>query len=260
MSLLHALLYGIVEGIGEFLPISSTGHLILLSTILRESQTDFVKTFEIVIQLGAILAAVVLYAKRLLTNWRLLGKVIVAFIPTGIIGLAVYHLVKTYLLGNQNIVLIALLLGGIALIVFEYWYARRIVQGSTADLSQLTYGQAFFVGLIQVVSFIPGVSRSAATIVGGMLMGVNRAVIVEFSFMLAIPTMAAATGLDLLKTGWQFSHAEWMALAVGLFASFIVALFAIRWLIRFVKSNTFTPFGVYRIAASILFWLLVVRG
>lgn len=260
MSAVHAVLYGLVEGITEFLPISSTGHLILLGQVLHERQTEFMKSFEIAIQLGAILAAVALYAKRLLTNWRLLGKVVVAFIPTGVVGLVVYRLVKTYLLGNQDVVLAALFLGGLALILFEYWYARRSPDTQLADLSTLTYKQAFIVGLVQTISFIPGVSRSAATIVGGMLMGVNRGAIVEFSFMLAIPTMAAAVCLDLLKTGWQFSETEWLALGIGAVTSFVVALLAIRWLIRFVKSNTFTSFGIYRLAASALFWITLLKG
>jgi len=205
MTLLQALVLGIVEGLTEFLPISSTGHLILAAKLLGLAQTEFQKSFEIVIQLGAILAVVVLYWRSFLRP-KVLAKVIAAFIPTGIIGLALYHLVKTYLLGNEMVVLAALALGGLVLILFELWH--REPAGAVGEVDSVTYLQAIGIGLFQALAIIPGVSRSGATIVGGLAMGLTRETIVEFSFLLAVPTMLAATGLDLIKNASSFSVAQ----------------------------------------------------
>ena len=258
MTILDAGILGIVEGITEFLPVSSTGHLILASSLLGLPQTDFAKTFEVVIQLGAILAVVALYGKRFFDLDRL-KKLLAAFIPTGIIGLALYHAVKTYLLGNEYVVLVALLAGGLALIGFEYAYGKKEDALPADPDAPLSYRQAVAVGLAQSVAIIPGISRSAATIVGGMLAGVPRAAIVEFSFLLAVPTMLAASGLSLMKTSASFSPHEWLALAVGFLVSFAVALPIIRWFLAFVRSHSFTSFGIYRILLSIVFfaWLFL---
>jgi undecaprenyl-diphosphatase len=256
MLFLHSLILGIVEGITEFLPVSSTGHLILASALLGIPQTDFQKTFEIVIQLGAILAVVAIYWRAFL-NPDTLKKVIVAFIPTGIIGLALYKVVKTYLLGNDIVVLWALGLGGVALIAFEYWHTEKeTASGSIADIS---YTQAVWIGLFQAISIIPGVSRSAATILGGLLVGLKRRTIVEFSFLLAVPTMVAASGLDLLKTSAVFTISQVGALATGFAVAFIVALFSIRFLLQYVRTHTFVPFGIYRIVVALAFFFLVLR-
>ncbi len=256
MLFLHSLLLGIVEGITEFLPVSSTGHLILVSTLLGIPQDDFQKTFEIVIQLGAILAVLAVYWRAFL-NIEVLKRVVVAFIPTGIIGLALYKVVKTYLLGNDMVVLWALGLGGVVLIAFEYWHTEKETAGhSMADIS---YKQAVWIGLFQALSIVPGVSRSAATILGGLLVGLRRRTIVEFSFLLAVPTMLAASGLDLLKTSATFDIGQVGALATGFIAAFAVALFSIRFLLRYVRTHTFVPFGIYRIVVAVLFFLLVLR-
>ena len=180
MSLLHALILGIVEGITEFLPVSSTAHLILASKMLA-LDSEFVKSFEIIIQFGAILSVVVLYWTRF-WNWDVLKKLVIAVIPTGVIGLTVYRVVKDYLLGNVTVVLLSLLLGGMALIVFERF---RTASDADVDFAEITYRRAFLIGLFQAIAVIPGVSRSAATIVGGSLIGVSKRTIVEFSFMLA---------------------------------------------------------------------------
>jgi undecaprenyl-diphosphatase len=252
MTLLQALVLGIVEGLTEFLPISSTGHLILAAKLLGLAQTEFQKSFEIVIQLGAILAVVVLYWRSFLRP-KVLAKVIAAFIPTGIIGLALYHLVKTYLLGNEMVVLAALALGGLVLILFELWH--REPAGAVGEVDSVTYLQAIGIGLFQALAIIPGVSRSGATIVGGLAMGLTRETIVEFSFLLAVPTMLAATGLDLIKNASSFSVAQSGALAVGFIASFIVAMASIKFLLAFVRTRTFIPFGIYRLVAAALFFL-----
>lgn len=254
MNIFQAIIIGIIEGITEFLPISSTGHMILASKLLSIPNSEFVKSFEIIIQLGAILA-VLAYKGLALRSWELCKKIVVAFIPTGVIGLSLYSLVKHYLLGNSTVVVWSLLLGGVALIAFEKWHAPK--ETDIADLSKITYKQAFIIGLVQSISIIPGVSRSAATIVGGMALGIKRATIIEFSFLLALPTMAAATGLDVLKNYEMILSSDLNILAIGLIASFISALLAIKWLLAYVQKHTFVPFGIYRILVALAFLIIL---
>jgi len=256
MSLIHALILGLVEGISEFLPISSTGHLILVSYLLQIQETDFVKSFEIIIQLGAILAVLALYWKTLFKNWEVFKRVLVAFIPTGIIGLAFYKIVKNYLLGSTTVVLWSLLIGGILIIIFELLHKEK--PEDIEDIQKISYKQSLLIGVFQSIAIIPGVSRSAATIIGGLLLRLKRKTIVEFSFLLAIPTMAAATGLDLVKNYHQFSSTNIWPLIVGFVTSFIVALFSIKFLLRFVQNHTFIPFGIYRIALVLLFLAIIL--
>ena len=255
MTLLQSLILGIIEGVTEFLPISSTGHLILASTMLGIAQSEFVKTFEIAIQLGAILAVVALYWRTFL-DVGLLKKIVVAFIPTGIIGLSFYHILKTYLLGNNVVVLASLFIGGVIFILFERWYSRR--EDVEPESAPITYRQALAIGFFQAIAIIPGVSRSGATIIGGMTLGITRTSIVEFSFLLAVPTMLAATGLDLLKTSVAFTPHEWLALAIGFVVSFIVAIPSIRWLLAYVRNHSFMSFGVYRILLSLAFAMFLI--
>jgi undecaprenyl-diphosphatase len=237
MTAFQALVLGVVEGLTEFLPISSTGHLILAAKLMGLAQTDFQKSFEIVIQLGAIGAVVVLYWRRFLRE--LLVKLALAFLPTGAIGLALYSYVKTYLLGNVTVVLLALLLGGVVLIVFELLQNPR--QPSAPDVGAITTRQAISIGLFQALAIIPGVSRSGATIVGGLAMGLSRETIVEFSFLLAVPTMLAATGLDLVKNASSFSAAQSGSLATGFLASFLVAMASIKFLLATCEREPSSP-------------------
>lgn len=247
----------LVEGITEFLPISSTGHLILTAQSLGLAQTDFLKTFEISIQLGAILSVVVLYWRQLLVDFRVLARVAAAFIPTAVLGLAFYKIIKNYLLTSSVIVLWSLLLGGLALIVFELVHKEK--DDAIEDLGSIPFGTSLLIGLFQAVAMVPGVSRSAATIVGGLALGLKRKTIVEFSFLLAVPTMAAATGLDLMKNAGSFSASQMVFLSIGFVLSFISALAAVKFLLQFIKNHTFISFGVYRVALSIAFWVLVMR-
>ncbi len=256
MNALHAIILGIIEGITEFLPISSTGHMILTANLLHLTETDFVKSFEIFIQLGAILAVVILYWKRVLLSWKTFSRVAVAFIPTAVIGLLAYKFVKAHLLGNMHVVLWSLFLGGIFLVVFEYFQKGKTARVNTIE--SITYTQALWIGIFQAIAIIPGVSRSAATIVGGLALGIARDTIVEFSFMLAIPTMLAATGLDLIKSGFHFSGQETEMLGIGFVVAFISAFFAIKFLLDYVKNHTFVSFGVYRIGISIAFLLYLI--
>jgi undecaprenyl-diphosphatase len=255
MSFLHAIILGIVEGITEFLPVSSTGHLILVADLMRLPSGDFLKSFEVFIQLGAILAVLVLYWKKLFLNKRVFLRVALAFIPTAIVGLFLYPYIKEYLLGSTTVVLWSLAIGGVALILFELTHKEK--DTNTSTLEDISYKQALVVGTFQSLAVIPGVSRAASTIVGGLLSGISRATIVEFSFLLAIPTMAAATGFDLFKSAPAFSEGEIGLLAVGFVTAFIFALIAVRFLIRFVQNHSFISFGVYRIILAGLFLLLL---
>ena len=283
MDVLHALIFGVVEGITEFLPISSTGHLMLTARYLGIAQTEFVKSFEIAIQSGAILAVAVLYWKILIKRLDIWKKIITAFLPTAVIGAVMYKIIKRFLLNSTGVVLWSLFLGGAVLIFFEYFHGMgkyktlsqplKLHQGSpefrlwrdevscrkkketTGELSQISYRQALLIGLFQSIAVVPGVSRAAATIVGGLLLGLKRRTIVEFSFLLAIPTMLAAMGFDLIKSAHTFNHAQFSLLSIGFIVSFVVALLAIRFLLVFIKKHTFVPFGIYRMLVAFLFWL-----
>ncbi len=258
MTIIQTIILGIVEGVTEFLPISSTGHMILAGKLMGVADSDFTKSFEIIIQFGSILAVVILYWKKFFAGKDIWKKVFTAFLPTAIIGFLLYKILKNYLLGNDLVVVWALFLGGLALILFEIWYKKQNTPKIT-DTKDINYRKSFVVGLAQSLSIIPGVSRSAATIVGGMLMGISRETIIEFSFLLAIPTMAAATGYDLLKSGLSFSSSQIYLLVLGFIVSFIVAMISIKWLLDYVKSHTFISFGIYRIIIAVLFYIFVIK-
>ena len=213
MHTIHAIIFGIIEGITEFLPISSTGHLMLTARCLGIAQTEFVKSFEIAIQSGAILAVVVLFWKTLRKGSALWKKLFAAFLPTAVIGTLLYKVIKGFLFNSSTVVLWALFLGGIALVLFECFYREK--ENAVAALSEISYPQALLIGLFQSLAIIPGVSRAAATIIGGLSVGLKRKTIVEFSFLLAIPTMAAAMALDLLKSAHAFSADQFYVLGVG---------------------------------------------
>lgn len=250
MYLIQTLILSIVEGLTEFLPVSSTGHLILASELLRLQQTEFVKSFEIIIQFGAILAVVVIYFKKLF-NFKLWKNVLLAFIPSAVIGFIFYGFIKEYLIGNSQVVILSLLLGGIFMIVFEKFFKPK----KSSVLSTKHY---VLIGFAQSLAMIPGVSRAMATIFGGMIVGMDRKKATEFSFLLAIPTMLGATVLDLYKTGFNFHTTYYILLATGFVGSFITALITVKWLIKYIQTHNFTYFGVYRIILSLLFWLLLL--
>ncbi|MEK6568539.1 MAG: undecaprenyl-diphosphatase UppP [Candidatus Omnitrophota bacterium] len=251
MNLLSAVILGIVEGISEFLPISSTGHLILTSHVLRLGQSEFLKSFEIAIQLGAILAVLALYGKRLTLNFKITKLVMAAFIPTAIIGFIFYKIIKNILFDNNGIILWSLLLGGVFLIIFELLHREK--KEALDEMSLMSYPQAFIIGIFQSIAVIPGVSRAAATIIGGLILGLKRKTIVEFSFLLAVPTMGAAVALDLIKNAQTFKPGDFLSLSVGFLVSFIVALLSIKCLLGFIKNHSFISFGIYRIILALLF-------
>ena len=252
MDWVQVLILSVVEGVTEFLPISSTGHLILASKLLGVAQTEFVKSFEIVIQLGAI-AAVAWESKEAFRSFKSVKAMMWAFVPTGVIGFGLYRVVKTYLLGNAEVVVWALLLGGVGMIIWEKLQTRD----RKLQISDLNVKRSFLIGVLQAVSVIPGVSRALMTIMGGMMMGLSRIEAVKFSFVLAIPTMVAATGLDLVKSGWSFTANEWLILGVGFAGAYFSAWIVVRWLIGYVQKHNFVAFGVYRIALALVFGLLI---
>lgn len=202
------------------------------------------------------MAIVVLYFRKLVGNKKLYPKILTAFLPSAIIGFILYKFIKQYLIGNSQVVLISLFIGGILLIILEKLLARiKIRNDLTIDMLGLQ--SCLLIGLSQTVSMIPGVSRAAATIIGGMTVGLSRSSAVEFSFLLAVPTMAAATGLDLLKSYKYFSGQDIKMLAIGFVVSFISAKIAVEWLIKFMKNHSLAAFGIYRIVLAIAFWILI---
>ena len=251
---MQAFILGIVEGITEFLPVSSTAHLELARYVMKLEDTDYMKSFEVIIQLGAILSVVVLYWKKL-WNWELILKAGAAFIPTGVLGFALHDVIKGYLFGNMTVILSALIIGGVLLIVFERYHNKADAE---VDFSEITWKRAVLIGLFQSIAMVPGVSRSAATIVGGSMIGISKRTIVEFSFILAIPTMAAATLYDLLKN-YEALSTNFPSLAIGFVVSFITAIIAIKSFLAFVKKKAFSAFGWYRIVLAVVFFFLFVR-
>lgn len=255
MNLFQAIILSLVEGVTEFLPISSTGHLLLTTNILGIEQTEFVKSFEVIIQLGAILAILFIYWRKLIHNFNLWKKIIVGFIPAAVVGLVLYDFIKHVLFENILVTIFALLIGGFILIFIEKFL--KVKSTAVDSVEKLTLKQAFLIGIAQSFSVIPGTSRAASTIIGGLLVGANRKTAVEFSFLLAIPTMVAATGLDLIKSDFNFSGQEMFVLGIGFLGAFMTALVVVRWFIKFIQRNNFFWFGVYRIVLALLFLLFL---
>ncbi|MDO9309627.1 MAG: undecaprenyl-diphosphate phosphatase [Deltaproteobacteria bacterium] len=249
MTILESSILGIVEGLSEFLPISSTGHLILASALMKLKQTDAHKVFEVTIQSGAMLAVVYIYRKQLVARVDLLRKLCFAFFPTGVLGYLLYKIVKS--LFQPSLVSYTLIAGGVAFIVIERYIKNR--PATVASIQDISYKQAFAIGLIQSLSMIPGVSRSGATIMGGLLIGLSRKDAAEFSFLLALPTMFAATAYDIYKNHALFNFGDWQNILVGFITSFIFAVLGIKALLKFITSHTFVPFGIYRIAVGVIF-------
>ncbi|MDR0746776.1 MAG: undecaprenyl-diphosphatase UppP [Helicobacteraceae bacterium] len=251
MSVFEAFLLGIVEGVTEFLPVSSTAHLILASHLLGIDQSESHKSFEIVVQLGSISAVIFFYFRRLVGDRRLLLKLCAAFVPTGVIGLLFYRRIKE--LFSMEIVCVSLIAGGILLIAVELYMKRRDGAGGSDALGRVSFGRAFLIGCAQCFAMIPGVSRSAATIIGGLLCGLDRKTAIEFSFLLAVPTMLIAAGYDFTKNLSAFNSGDLLNLLIGFTTSFFVAVLAIRGFLKFVSKFSFIPFGIYRIAIGAVF-------
>lgn len=257
MDNLHAFILGIVEGLTEFLPISSTGHMILTSSVLDIALNDFWRSFLIIIQLGSILAVIFVFWRRLFAGLEIWLKLAAGFIPTGLIGLFVSKYLDT--LFNAYIVVVMLILGGIIFILIEKAHQNKAYKINSLD--EVSFLHAFMIGIIQSLAMIPGTSRSGASIIGGLLMGLNRKVATEFSFLLAIPTMIIATGYDLYKHPELLSHADsFTPLAIGFVSAFVVAVLVIKFFLKFISKFDFIPFGVYRIMLGLLFLYLLTSG
>lgn len=255
MEIIKAIILGIVEGITEWLPISSTGHMILVDEFMKmDVSAEFLEMFLVVIQLGAILAVVVIYFKTLLptdkATWIMWLKIVVACLPAAVIGL-LFDDIFNALFYNWYTVAIALIVFGIAFIVIEN--RNKEIQPKVTHIDDLTYKQALIIGLFQVIAAIfPGTSRSGATILGGLMIGVSRTVAAEFTFFLAIPVMFGASLLKLVKFGFAFTAQEGMLLAVGMVVAFIVSIIAIKFLMGYIKKHDFKVFGWYRIILGII--------
>lgn len=258
MDFFAAIILAVIEGLTEFLPVSSTGHMIIASTFMGIASDDFTKLFTVAIQFGAILSVVVVYFRKFLQSWSFYAKLVVAFIPTGIIGLLLKSHVDA-LLENVWVVATSLLIGGIVLLFVDKWFARNETEGT----EEVSYKTGFIIGIIQSIAMVPGVSRSAATIIGGLTQKLTRKAAAEFSFFLAVPTMFAATA----KSIWdekdlllQSSNNEWVLLLIGNVVAFVVAYIAIRSFISFLSKNGFKVFGYYRIALGAILIILLLSG
>jgi undecaprenyl-diphosphatase len=258
VNIFEAILIAIVEGITEFLPVSSTGHMIVASTLMGIEREAFTKLFTVAIQLGAILSVVVLYWRRFFQTLDFYFKLLVAFLPAVFLGLLLNDWIDQ-LLENVVVVGVMLLVGGVFFLFVDRWFARAVA----AEDQPMTYASALKIGFFQCVAMIPGVSRSAATIIGGLSQGYNRRQAAEFSFFLAVPTMFAATVkklFDYYQDGIVISTAELQLLALGNLVAFIVALLAIKTFINFLSRHGFRFFGYYRIVAGTIILLLFALG
>ena len=259
MDLIQSIIIGIIEGLTEFLPVSSTGHMIITSSIMGIEKDEFVKLFEIAIQLGAILSVVVLYWKKFFdfARWQFYIKLIISVIPALVLGKLFSDKIDT-LLESPTVVAISLLAGGIVLLFID----KVFIHPTIDEEKKISYQKGFVIGIWQCLAMIPGVSRSAASIIGGMQQKLTRSVAAEFSFFLAVPTMIAATGYKLLKTYKQ--HPEIVTdkhnlflLGVGNVVAFIVAMLAIKFFITYLQKHGFKLFGWYRIVVGVAVLVLV---
>lgn len=255
MTIIESILLGALEGFTEFLPVSSTGHLILGSTLLHIPDTPFVTSFFIAIQLGAILAVLLVFFKDFL-SFAVLKRLLIAFVPTGVVGVTLYPFIKEVLLRDPMVVVYALALGGAFIIAIERSHGNQ-AQGEI-PLTSLSLKKTFLVGIAQSLAVVPGISRSGATVMGGLLMNIPRATILKFSFLLAVPTMLAATGYDMLKNPGIFTGENLAPLAWGFITAFVVALFTVKIAMAFVRKHSFAPFGWYRIALALFFWVVIL--
>lgn len=253
MDVLHAIIIAIVEGITEYLPISSTGHMIITEKVLGIESTDFTKAYLVNIQFGAILSVVVLYWKRFFQSIDFYYKLFVAFIPAAVIGFLLNDVIDA-MLESVWVVAVSLLLGGIILIFIDRWIENH------SDEHEITYPSALKIGFFQCLAMVPGVSRSAATIIGGMTQKLTRKTAAEFSFFLAVPTMFAASAYKLLKNYLAISADDISVLLIGNTVAFIVAILAIKFFIGYLQKHGFKFFGYYRIALGFILLLLLALG
>ncbi len=254
MDILQAIIIGIIEGFTEFLPISSTGHMIVASKFLGVEQSAVVKAYEVIIQFAAILAVVLLYREKInFKEINLWSKIVAAFFPLAIIGFLLKDWIKEIF--TVQTVAYMFIIGGVIFLIVEYFHKDE--ESTAKDIDEVTWGQAMSIGFAQVLSLVPGTSRAGSTIIGGMLSGVSRKASTEFSFLLAIPVMMAVSGYDLLKHYKEFVGADITAFAIGFVVAFVVAYITIKMFIVFLQRFTFVAFGVYRIIFGVILLMII---
>ncbi len=249
MNFWDAFLLSVIEGITEFLPISSTGHMVLYSAFVGNQENPFVKNFEVIIQLGAILSILFLYRSNLKWDLNFYKKILFAFLPTALIGFVLKKNVDQWL-GSVSLVAWALIIGGIILIWSDKKFSKQLVSGK--KINDLTWLQCVLLGVCQSLALVPGVSRSGATIIGGLFMGLSQKEAAEFSFFLAVPTMMAATSYKLLKIAPTITGDQIQILLFGSFMSFVVALMAVKFFVTWISQNGFKVFGFYRVLLGLI--------
>ncbi len=262
MTLLQALILAVVEGLTEYLPISSTGHLIITSWLMGINENPFVKDFTVIVQFGAILSVLVLYWRRFLTGVPFYTKLLIAFLPAAGLGFLLKSKIDL-LLGDVRVVALALIVGGLALIGIDRVFAKqekRLTETDSGHIESLTYVQAALIGMIQCLAFIPGVSRSASTIIGGLSVKLTRRAAAEFSFFLAVPTLTAATGYKLLKIVPTLTADQVPMLLIGNLVAFVVGCLAIKGFVGFLTRRGFFIFGVYRVLVGVAILLALAFG
>jgi len=254
MDIFQAIIIGIIEGFTEFLPISSTGHMIVASKFLGVAETDLTKAYEVIIQFAAIMAVMLIYREKItFKKIDLWIKLLVAFLPLAIVGFIFKDQIKT--LFNIQTVAWMFIIGGIVFLVVEYFYKEK--EEHIKDVEKVSMIQALWVGIAQIFSLVPGTSRAGATIIGGLLAGLDRKASAEFSFLLAIPVMAAVSGYDLLKHYQDFADANWSAFLVGFIVAFVVAYATIKLFLAFIQRFTFVAFGIYRIIFGVILLMII---
>ena len=253
MDIIQAIIIGIIEGFTEFLPISSTGHMIVASKFMGIEESALMKAYEVIIQFSAIMAVMLIYREKIsFKKIDLWLKLLVAFLPLAIVGFIFKDVIKS--LFNVQTVAWMFIIGGFIFLIVEYFYKEK--ESHTQEVEAVTYKQAWWVGFSQIFSLIPGTSRAGATIVGGLLTGMDRKTSSDFSFLLAIPVMGAVSGYDMLKHYQDFADANWGAFVVGFVVAFVVAYITVKLFLVFIQKFTFVPFGIYRIVFGII--LLVI--
>ena len=260
MDIFQVIIIAIVEGLTEFIPISSTGHMIIAEKLLHVTETDFVKVFTVAIQLGAILAVVVLYYKKFFnfSKWKFYIKLLIAVLPAIVLGFLFSKKIDA-MLESALTVAVSMLAGGIVLLFIDNVFNKPAIDSE----EKVSYKKGFIIGIWQCIAMIPGVSRSAASIIGGMQQKLTRSAAAEFSFFLAVPTMLAATGYKLLKyfnESGGFTSGEIQQLAIGNLVAFVVAVLAIKFFITILKTHGFRVWGVYRVIVGIILLIMIYKG
>ena len=254
MDIFQAIIIGIIEGFTEFLPISSTGHMIVASELMGLPQDVVIKAYEVIIQFAAILAVMLIYKDKMsFKKVDLWLKLMLAFLPLALVGFIFKDQIKTFF--NVETVAWMFIIGGVIFLIVEYFYKET--SAHTSDVEEVTLTQALWIGISQIFSLIPGTSRAGATIIGGMLTGLDRKTSSDFSFLLAIPVMGAVTAYDLLKHYKEFADANWTAFIVGFVVAFIVAYITVKVFLVFIQKFSFVPFGIYRIVFGVVLLMVI---